>query len=142
MMQRVTPADRQKAKLVMLFCALGLVGFLLNAAAAVALWGYSSSQNVPIPTYDRFVNELHATEPAKVPELARRIFERWSACEATRSGMSDVAVHGLASMSVVGLALFALCFILSLQLYHKLNRLLGGSQVPQPPDPVDDNWPS
>lgn len=139
-MQQITSADRQKAKLVMLFSALGLVGFLLNAAAAIALWGYSSSRNVPVPTYDRFVNELHATEPAKVGELARRLFERWSACEATRGGMSDVAVHGLASASVVALALFALCFALSVQLYQKLNRVLGGSQPPQPPDPVDETW--
>lgn len=139
-MQQITSADRQKAKLVMLFSVLGLVGFLLNGAAALALWGYSSSRNVPVPTYDRFVAELHATEPAKVAELARRIFERWSACEATRGGMSDVAVHGLASASVVALALFALCFVLSLQLYQKLNRLLGSSQPPQPPDPVDETW--
>ena len=139
-MHAITSADRQKAKLIMLFSALGLVGFLLNAAAALALWGYSSSRSVPVPTYDRFVDELRSTETARVPELARRVFERWAACETMRGGMSDAAVHGLASASAVALALFALCFVLSVQLYRKMNRVLGSSQPPQPPDPVDDTW--
>jgi hypothetical protein len=54
--------------------------------------------------------------------------------------MSGVAVHGLASASAVALALFGLCFALSVQLYQKLNRMLGDSQAPQPPDPVDETW--
>ena len=141
-MPSITASDRQKAKLVMLFSALGLVGFLLNAAAAVALWGYSSARDRPVPTYDRFVEELHATEASKVPELARKLFERWAACESTRGGMSGVAVHGLASASAVALALFGLCFALSIQLYRKMNSLLSNAEPPQPPEPVDDTWRS
>lgn len=135
-----TALDRQKSKLVVFFSALGLAGFLLNLVAGVGLWSYSRSRYVDVPSYDRFVGELRNTSDARLPDLAKTTFEHWSACETTRSGMASAAVHALVSASVAGIAFFAICFFLSLQVHRKINALVGAIEAPQPPEPVDETW--
>jgi hypothetical protein len=139
-MSAITAADRQKAKLAMLFSALGLVGFLLNILAGGWLWSHAASRVSVVPTYDRFVGELRVTEPAAMPRLATVLFEKWSACETSRSGMGHVATHALITSSVVAIALFALSLLLIAQVYAAMSRVLPPQEPLQPPDPVDDTW--
>ncbi len=141
-MSAITATDRQKAKLVLLFSTLGLVGFLLNLLAGIGLWGYAGSRAVEPPTYDRFVGVLRDTGPAALPEFATRLFEQWSACETTRGGMTEVAIHALITASIVAIALFVLCLVLSAQLYQRLTQALGPQPPPQPPEAIDDTWKS
>jgi hypothetical protein len=140
MMNAITAADRQKAKLAMLFSALGLVGFLLNILAGVWLWSYSASRVVEVPTYDRFVGQLRVTDASSMPRLATAMYEKWSACASMHNGMSNVAVHALITSSVIAIALFALCLLLTIQVYAALGRAVTSEAPPQPPDPVDDTW--
>jgi hypothetical protein len=137
---QITSGDRQKAKLATLFSALGMVGFLLNLMAGFGLWSYGASRVMPVPTYDRFIGELKAIAPDKLPQFATGLFERWSACESTSSGMSSVAVHALITSSIVGIALFGLCLVVSLLVYRKLDGMAHSREAPQPPEPVDDTW--
>jgi hypothetical protein len=141
-MTLVTGADRQKAKFAMLFSALGLVGFLLNLFAGFGLWAYSDSRSAPPPTYDRFVGELRSTDAPAMPALATEMFENWSACETTRGGMTEVAIHAMITSSVVAIALFFLSLVMSAQLYARLGRAIGSEAPPQPPEPVDETWKS
>ncbi|HWQ39536.1 MAG TPA: hypothetical protein VNM24_13195 [Burkholderiales bacterium] len=141
-MEAINAADRQKAKLAMLFGTLGVVGFLLVLFAGFGLWGHARSRDVPVPTYDRFVGELQATAPGHIPQLTRAIFEKWSACETTRRGMASVAIHALISSSLVAIALFTLCLVLNVQLYRRLSALASAAEPPQPPERVDDTWRS
>jgi hypothetical protein len=141
-MNNLTGADRQKAKLAMLFSALGLVGFLLNLFAGFGLWAYAGSREAAPPTYDRFVGELRATDTAGLPRFATEVFEKWSACETTRGGMTEVAIHAMITSSVVAIALFLICLVISAQLYARLGRVVGAQSPPQPPDPVDETWKS
>jgi hypothetical protein len=140
MMNAITAADRQKAKLAMLFSALGLVGFLLNILAGVWLWSYSASRVVEVPTYDRFVGQLRVTDASSMPRLATAMYEKWSACASTHSGMNNVAVHALITSSIIAIALFALCLLFTIQVYAALGRAVTSEAAPQPPDPVDDTW--
>jgi hypothetical protein len=141
-METITTGDRQKVKLAALFSTLGVVGFLLNLVAGFGLWGYGASRDVVVPTYDRFVVELQSTDASKMPRLATAFYERWAACESTSSGMSSAAIHALITSSIVAIALFSLCLILSILVYRKLSAILGAREAPQPPDPVDDTWKS
>jgi hypothetical protein len=141
-MDAISAADRQKAKLALLFSTLGAVGFLLTLIAGFGLWGHAASKAVVVPTYDRFVGELRATAPARLPELTTVIFEKWSACESTRKGMTEVAIHALITSSIVAIALFTLCLILNVQVYRRLDALANSHEPPQPPEPVDATWKS
>ena len=137
---QLTPADRQKTRLLLFFSALGLGGFILTLLAGVGLWSYVGTGPMEVPTYDRFVGELRYTEPSRLPDLAKSLFENWSLCESKRTGMTTVAIHALVSGSVVGIVFFAICLVLGWQIHQKLSPLSGGSEPPQPPEPVDDIW--
>lgn len=139
-MSGVTAADRQKIKLAMMFSLLGMVGFLLSLLAGIGLWSYAGSKAVSPPTYDRFVGTLHATPDARLPALATDLFEKWSACESSRGGMTEVAIHALITSSIVAIALFLLCLVMSAQVYSSIHRAIGTGAAPQPPEPVDDTW--
>ena len=138
----VTTSDRQRAKLAVLFSALGIVGFLLTLLAGLGLWSYAGSRDIAAPTYDRFVVDLRATDESRLPALATALFEKWHACEVTRSGMTNVAVHALITSSIIALALFTLCFVLGFQVLRSIEATVGARDAPQPPDPVDDAWKS
>ena len=139
-MTQLTVLDRQKSKLVVLFSALGLAGFLLNLLAGVGLWNYAGAGRTEVPTYDRFVGELRYTRDAQLPDLAKSVFEKWSACESKRSGMTTVAIHALITGSVAGIAFFAICLVMGWQVHQKISGLTGAGAPPQPPEPVDETW--
>lgn len=141
-MNAIGVAERQKAKLAMLFSALGLVAFLLTLLAGLGLWSYANSRETPAPTYDRFIGEMRASGSTGMPVLAKRMFENWSACETTRGGMTEVAIHAMVSSSLVAIALFSLCLIMCAQLYARLDRMTTADEPPQPPEPVDETWKS
>ena len=141
-MNAITAADRQKAKLALLFSTLGVAGFLLTLVAGIGLWGHAASRTIVVPTYDRFVAELRATAPERLPGLTSAVFEKWSACEATRKGMTEVAIHALITSSIVAIALFTLCLVLNIQIYRRLDALADSREPPQPPEPVDETWKS
>jgi len=138
----LTTLDRQKSKLLVFFSALGLAGFIFNLVAGVGLWLHAGSGQIEVPTYDRFVAELHYTSPSQLPELARSTFENWSACESKRTGMTTVATHALVSGSVVGIVFFAICLVLGWQVHQKISALSAAGMPPQPPESVDDTWRS
>lgn len=139
-MAQATAADRQRAKLAILFCTLGLLGFVLNIIAGFWLWTYAASKRVEVPTYDVFVAQLHVTDVPALQRLATSVYEKWSVCESSAGGGSEAALHALTASSVVAIALFALCLLLSVQLYRKLDAIVGVQEAPQPPEPVDDTW--
>ena len=97
-------------------------------------------ENWPISYYQT----VYATETgsAEMPILAKKMFENWSACETTRGGMTGVAIHAMISSSLVAMALFSLCLVMSAQLYVRLRRMSAVDDAPQPPDPVDETWKS
>ena len=132
--------DTQKAKLLMLFSALGLIVFLLDLAAGVWLWRYTSEYRVEVPSFDRFIGELRQSNPAETADLATQLHESWATCEATRTGTQETVVHIVIAASFLGLVLFSLCFLLALWLYRRLAARPGGIAEALPPDPVDDTW--
>ena len=140
MQTQFTTLDRQKSKLLVLFSALGLAGFILNLLAGVGLWSYSQSDRIEVPTYDRFIAQLQRASDAQLPALAKSTFESWTVCESKREGMTSVAVHATVSGSVAGIIFFAICLVLGWQLHQKINRVTSGGEPPQPPEPVDDTW--
>lgn len=136
----LTSLDRQKTRLLLFFSALGLGGFVFHLIAGIGLWSYGGPSQVAVPTYDLFVGELRATSQAALPELARTMFENWSACAGKLSGMGTVAVHALITGSVVGIVFFGICFVLGWQLHQKVSTLVPSGAPPQPPESVDDTW--
>ena len=139
-MQAFSTLDRQKSKLLLLFSALGLAGFIFNLLAGIGLWSYSQTDRIEVPTYDRFVSELRRTGDAQLPALTKSTFEHWSVCESKREGMTSVAIHATVTGSVVGMVFFAICLVLGWQLHQKISRAAPGGEPPQPPEPVDDTW--
>jgi hypothetical protein len=137
---QLTSLDRYKSKLLVFFSALGLAGFVFNLLAGVGLWSHGGSGPRQVPTYDRFVAELRQTGDGQLPQLARTMFENWSACESARSGMTSVSIHALVSGSVVGIVFFGICLVLGWQVHQKISALTGIGAAAQPPDPVDDTW--
>ena len=75
------PGDARRAKLLMLFCALGCAMFLLDLAAGVWLWKYSREYANVLPTYDRFLADVRAADPQGLADIAFAIHAGWEACE-------------------------------------------------------------
>ncbi len=139
-MQVLTSLDRQKTKLLVLFSALGLAGFIFNLLAGIGLWSHAATGRTEVPTYDRFIAELRHTSDSQLPILAKSTFENWSTCESRRDGMTTVAVHATVTGSVVGIAFFAICLVLGWQVHRKISSATAPGAPPQPPEPVDDTW--
>jgi len=140
MMDSASAVDAQRAKLLALFCALGLVMFLLDLGAGVWLWHYMGQYKLTLPGFERLLGELRFAEGAALIDIALKTREGWAACEEARSGILETVVHIAMTASFIGLALFSLCFLLALLLHRSLSRRPGGKSDPLPPDNVDDTW--
>lgn len=132
--------EARRAKLVILFCALGFAIFLLDLAAGVWLWAYTRGYANELPTYDRFLADMRAANPQGLADIAFLAHAGWEACEKVRAGVQETVVHMTMAASFVGLVLFSLCFGLGFQVYRALLRLPGGTPEPLPPDDVDQTW--
>ena len=132
--------DAQRAKLLALFCALGLAMFILDLGAGVWLWHYLGQYKFTLPGFDSLLGELRSTEGTALIDIALKTREGWAACEAARGGTLETVVHIAMTASFIGLALFSLCFLLALLLHRSLSRLPGGKPEPLLPDNVDDTW--
>lgn len=138
---RGTPqGDSQKAKLLMMFCALGLTVFLLDLAAGAWLWKYVGDYRSSPPTYDRLLADVRHADPQGVADIAFAMHAGWEASEEARGGIQETVVHITIAASFVGLVLFTLCFLLAFLLHQELVRKPGGRAEPMPPDNVDDIW--
>lgn len=135
-----TAGDPQKAKLLMMFCALGLTVFLLDLAAGAWLWKYVRDYRSSPPTYDRLLADVRGADPQSVADIAFAMHAGWEASEEARSGAQETVVHVTIAASFVGLVLFTLCFLLAFLLYQELTRRGGGHPEPLPPDNVDEIW--
>lgn len=133
-------ADAQKAKLLLLFCSLGLALFILDLASGVWLWNYVNEYRVTLPAYDRFLGELRAAGPEALVDLAMSAHAGWEACEQARGGIVETVVHITLIASFIGLVLFSVCALLAYLLHQDLVRRPGGQLEPLPPDNVDDTW--
>ena len=134
------PGDSQKAKLLMMFCALGLTVFLLDAAAGAWLWKYDGGSRVGPPTFDRVLADVRRSDPQGLADIALAMHAGWEASEEARSGVQETIVHITVAASFVGVALFTLCFLLAFLLYRELVRKPGSRAEPMPPDNVDNIW--
>jgi hypothetical protein len=134
------PADSRKAKLVMLFCALGLAMCLLDLGAGVWLWKYAGGYQGNLPTYDRFLADVRAASCGDLAEIALSTHAGWEACEQMRAGVQETVVHIVLAASFVGVALFSLCFLLAFVLHRELVAAQGGEPEPIAPDDVDGTW--
>jgi len=132
--------DAQRAKLLALFCVLGLSMFVLDLGAAVWLWHYVQQYNVTPPGFDSLLHELRAADAPAVIDIAMKTREGWAACEEARGGPLGTVVHIAMTASFVGLVLFALCLLLALLMHRSLSRQPGGQTQPLPPDDVDQTW--
>jgi len=133
-------ADSQKAKLLMMFCALGLAVFLLDLAAGAWLWKYTGDYRARPPAYDRILADVRSADPQGVADIALAMHAGWEAAEEARSGVQETVVHMTIAASFVGLVLFSLCFLLAALLHQELARKPGGRPEPMPPDNVDNIW--
>ena len=133
-------ADSQKAKLLMMFCALGLAVFLLDLAAGAWLWKYTGDYRARPPAYDRILADVRSADPQGVADIALAMHAGWEAAEEARSDVQETVVHITLAASFVGLVLFSLCFLLALLLHQELVRRPGGRPQPLPPDNVDNIW--
>ncbi len=134
------PGDSQKAKLLMMFCALGLTVFLLDAAAGAWLWKYDGESRSEPPTFDRVLADVRRADPQGVADIALAMHAGWEASEEARGGVQETIVHVTVAASFVGLVLFTLCFLLAFLLHQELVRKPGGHPEPLPPDNVDEIW--
>ena len=132
--------DAQRAKLLALFCALGLAMFILDLGAGVWLWHYLGQYKFTLPGFDSLLGELRSADGTALVDIALKTREGWAACEEARGGILETVVHIAMAASFIGLALFSLCFLLALLLHRSLARLPGGKSAPLPPDSVDDTW--
>ena len=132
--------DAQRAKLLALFCALGLAMFILDLGAGVWLWHYLGQYKFTLPGFDSLLGELRSADGTALVDIALKTREGWAACEEARGGILETVVHIAMAASFIGLALFSLCFLLALLLHRSLARLPGGKSEPLPPDSVDDTW--
>ena len=132
--------DAQRAKLLALFCALGLVMFLFDLGAGVWLWHYMGQYKLVLPGFERLLGELRSADTNALIDIAIRTREGWAACEEARGGTIDTVVHIAMMASFLGLVLFFVCFVLALLLHRSLSRQPGGQVTPLPPDNVDETW--
>jgi hypothetical protein len=132
--------DAQRAKLLALFCALGLAMFLFDLGAGVWLWHYMGQYTLLLPGFERLLNELRSADPTALIDIALRTREGWAACEEARGGTIDTVVHIAMTASFLGLVLFSVCFVLALLLHRSLSGQPGGQIAPLPPDEVDEIW--
>jgi hypothetical protein len=132
--------DAQRAKLLALFCALGMAMFVLDLGAGVWLWHYLGQYKLTLPGFDRLLGELRSADGTALIDIALRTREGWAACEEARDGTLETVVHIAMTASFIGLTLFSLCFLLALLLHRSLARLPDGKAEALPPDNVDDTW--
>ncbi len=132
--------NAQRAKLLALFCALGLAMFCLDLGAGVWLWHYTGQYQFNLPGFEELLRQLRASDGEALIDIALRNREGWAACEEARGGTIETLVHIAMTASFFGLALFSVCFVLALLLYRDLVRLPGGTIEPLPPDDVDGTW--
>ena len=132
--------DAQRAKLLALFCALGLAMFLLDLGAGIWLWHYTGQYQLTLPGFDRLLGQLRSADASALIDIALRTREGWAACEEARGGTIETLVHIAMTASFIGLALFSVCLLLALLLHRSLASLPGGTSAPLPPDNVDDTW--
>ncbi|MEO8156511.1 MAG: hypothetical protein ABI648_01855 [Betaproteobacteria bacterium] len=132
--------DAQRAKLLALFCALGLAMFMLDLGAGIWLWHYMGQYQPTLPRFDSLLADLRSADTAALVDIAMKTREGWAACEEARGGTIETLVHIAMAASFIGLALFGLCFILALLLHNNLSRQPGGQSEPLAPDDVDDTW--
>ncbi|HEX7953978.1 MAG TPA: hypothetical protein VF523_12990, partial [Burkholderiales bacterium] len=85
-MEAPAAIDAQRAKLLALFCALGLAMFLLDLGAGVWLWHYMGQYQLTLPRFDNLLANLRSAEPAALVDIALRTREGWAACEEARGG--------------------------------------------------------
>jgi hypothetical protein len=132
--------DAQRAKLLALFCVLGLCMFALDLGAAVWLWHYVQQYSLAPPDFDVLLRELRSAEAPVLVDIAMKTREGWAACEEARGGPLGTVMHIALTASLVGLVLFSLCLLLALLIHRSLSRLPGGETQPLPPDDVDETW--
>ena len=135
-----TAIDAQRAKLLALFCALGLAMFLLDLGAGAWLWHYMGQYRVTLPGFDGLLSQLRSADGPALVDLALKTREGWAACEEARGGTIETVVHIAMTASFLGLALFSVCFLLALLLHRSLAARPGGRATPLPPDDVDQTW--
>jgi hypothetical protein len=136
----VAVGDSRKAKLLMMFCALGFTVFLLDLSAGAWLWKYVKDYNSAPPTYDKVLAEIRNADPQDMADIALAMHAGWEASEQARSGAQETVVHITIAASFVGLVLFTLCFLLAFLLHQELLRQPGGRPQPMLPDNVDNIW--
>lgn len=132
--------DAQRAKLIAMFCALGLAMFVLDMGAGVWLWQYLGRTAVAVPAFDTLLAQLRASDPATLVDMGMKLRDGWAASEEMRGGSLGTVVHVALAASFVGIALFSLCLMLSLLLYRSLATRPDSRTVPLPPDDVDNVW--
>ncbi|HVY07340.1 MAG TPA: hypothetical protein VHB46_15310 [Burkholderiales bacterium] len=132
--------DAQRAKLMAMFCALGLLMFLLDMGAGFWLWTYMREYTAAAPAFDSLLSQLRSADATTLVDIGMKVREGWAACEEARGGALGTILHVALAASFVGLALFSLCLMLSLLLYRSLAAQPGSRVSPLPPDNVDDTW--
>jgi hypothetical protein len=130
----------RKAKLLVLFCALGGTLFVFNLGAGVWLWKYVAGYSNILPAYDRFLADVRQANPQSLVDIAMTAHAGWEACEQARVGIQETIVHITLAASFIGLVLFTVCFVLGSLLHRDLLGLPGGLPDPLPPDDVDGTW--
>ena len=135
-----TAVDAQRAKLMAMFCALGLSMFLLDLGAGLWLWKYMKEYTAVAPEFDSLLSQLRSANAATAVDIGMKLREGWAACEEARGGAVGTILHVALAASSVGLVLFTLCFTLSLLLYRSLASRPDSKTVPMAPDNVDDTW--
>jgi hypothetical protein len=132
--------NAQRAKLLALFCALGLAMFMLDLGAGFWLWHYTGQYKFTLPGFEHLLGELRSAPGSSIIDIALRTREGWAACEEARGGTIETLVHIAMTASFIGLALFSVCFMLALLLHRSLSQSPDGQLEPLAPDDVDQTW--
>lgn len=132
--------DAQRAKLMAMFCGLGLSMFALDLGAGFWLWHYLREYAASVPAFDTLLTQLRSANASAAVDIGMSLREGWAACEELRDGAIGTILHVALAASFVGLVLFGLCMMLSLLLYRSLAGRPGSNALPLPPDDVDGTW--